>query len=112
MFFLLQEEGLVFLDGTAMLRWIVIFTGPATAIPLICFAIAAQRLRLGTLGFIQFIAPTGQLLLAMIFDKQPITGEKLIGYGFVWLAVGIYLVDLWYHQRKKAGGQKEATVKN
>lgn len=95
----IQAEGLVFIQASSALRWIVIFTGPATAIPLICFAVAARRLRLGTLGFIQFIAPTGQLMLAMIFDAKPITGEKLIGYGFVWLAVAIYLIDLGLHQR-------------
>ena len=105
-FFCTQEQGLVFVNGTVLLKWIVIITGPATAIPLICFAIAANRLRLGTLGFIQFVAPTGQLILAMIFDARPITGEKLIGYCFVWLAVAIYLVDLWLSQKK----QNEAAV--
>lgn len=102
-----QPEGLVFLQSNNSLRLAILFTGPATAIPLICFAIAARRLRLGTLGFIQFIAPTGQLLLAMIFDNKPITGEKLLGYGFVWLAVVIYLADLWYHQRIIAAEKSE-----
>ncbi|MEC9093235.1 MAG: EamA family transporter RarD [Planctomycetota bacterium] len=96
-----REEGLVFLNGSILLKWIVIALGPATAIPLICFAKAANRLRLGTLGFIQFIAPTGQLLLAVLFDTKPITGEKLVGYCFVWLAVGVYLVDLWFTQKNQ-----------
>lgn len=96
-----QDHGLVFAEGTHLLRWIVIFTGPATAIPLICFAIAANRLRLGTLGFIQFVAPTGQFILATIFDNQPFTSEKLIGFSFVWAAVAIYLLDLWITNRSK-----------
>lgn len=94
-------EGLVFVRSNHTLRLVALFTGPATAIPLISFSIAAQRLRLGTLGFIQFVAPTGQLILSLLFDSQPITTERLIGYGFVWAAVGIYLVDLWRANTKE-----------
>ncbi|MEE2641198.1 MAG: EamA family transporter RarD [Planctomycetota bacterium] len=101
------RDGLVFTEGSSLLRWIVLFTGPATAIPLICFAVAAKRLRLGTLGFIQFIAPTGQLILAMVYDAKPVTGEKLIGYSFVWAAVAVYLVDLGLQRRGVSRGKKD-----
>ena len=99
-YFANQPAGLVFLKGPDLLRWIFVFMGPATAIPLICFAIAARRLRLGTLGFIQFIAPTGQFVLSLFFDDKPFHVEKLIGYSFVWLAVTLYLFDLWANQKK------------
>jgi chloramphenicol-sensitive protein RarD len=94
-YFFLHDDGVHALEAGWKVNLLLVLVGPATAIPLISFAIAARRLRLGTLGFIQFIAPTGQLLLAMFVDGETIPAKKFIGYLFVWVAVVLYLVDLW-----------------
>src|SRR5437763_1281928 len=52
---------------------LLLATGVVTAVPLICFAEAARRLRLATLGFLQYIAPSMQFLLAVTVLGEPIS---------------------------------------
>lgn len=89
-----SQTGLIFANADLSTNFLMFLAGPATAVPLICFAVAAKKLRLITLGFIQFLAPTGQILLARFANQELIGLEKLVGYGFIWTAVLIYLVEL------------------
>ena len=77
-------------------------TGPITAVPLISFALAAKRLRLSTLGFFQYLAPTIQLLLAVFAYGEPFTGTHMIAFGLIWCALGIYLIDSVYAAKAAA----------
>lgn len=89
-----QSPGLIFSKADVSTNLLLFLAGPATAIPLICFAIAAKKLRLITLGFIQFLSPTGQIILARFVNQETIEWEKLVGYGLIWMAVLIYLIEL------------------
>jgi len=74
-------------------------SGIVTAIPLLCFGQAARRLPFATLGFMQFISPSAQMLLAItVFDETAKGGW--LGYGLVWSALVIFSIDsyLWYHR--------------
>ncbi len=68
-------------------------SGVVTAVPLLLFAAAARRLRFSTLGFLQYLAPTVQFLLAVFLFHEPLTTTKLVALGCIWTAVAIYSYD-------------------
>ncbi len=72
--------------------------GIVTALPLLWFAQAARRLRLATMGFIQYLAPTGHFLLAVFaFRERFDPRAHLIAFGFIWTALALYSIEaaLW-----------------
>ena len=69
---------------------LLVASGIATSIPLLLFAAGSQRIRLSTSGILQFIGPTLQFLLGVAVYREPFDGGKLVGFGFVWLALIIY----------------------
>ncbi len=69
---------------------LVIGTGLATALPLLCFGHATRSLRLTTLGILQFIGPTLQFLIGWQFYGEPMTATRLLSFSLIWLAVGLY----------------------
>lgn len=64
--------------------------GPVTAIPLFWFGIAATRIPLSTLGFIQYLSPTLQLLIGILIFREPFSPAYMISFGLVWTGLGIY----------------------
>ena len=67
--------------------------GVVTSVPLLLFAVAARRLRLVTLGFLQYISPTGHFLLAVLAFGEPFTRTHMISFGFIWAALTLYSVE-------------------
>ena len=67
-------------------------SGVVTALPLMCFAQAARRLRLSTMGFLQFISPTLQFGCALALG-EPLSGAQLAAFVAIWCALAIYSVD-------------------
>jgi len=85
------------LDGTLAfgnLSWktslLLSMGGIITAVPLLWFTNAARRLRLSTLGFLQYIAPTMQFLLAVLVYGEPFESAHAIGFGLIWVGLAIY----------------------
>ena len=72
---------------------LLVASGVITAVPLILFAVAARRLTMATLGFMQFLAPTCQLLLAVVAFKEPFTRWHFASFGLIWVALVLYSVD-------------------
>jgi chloramphenicol-sensitive protein RarD len=64
--------------------------GPVTAIPLFWFGIAATRIPLSTLGFIQYLSPTFQLLIGIFVFSEHFDIAYLISFVLVWIGLGIY----------------------
>jgi chloramphenicol-sensitive protein RarD len=64
--------------------------GVITSMPLLWFNNAAKRLRLSTLGFFQYIAPSIQLFLGVFLYREPFTMTHLITFGLIWSALAIY----------------------
>ena len=85
--------GLVFGQSELTVSLLLMACGPVTAAPLLWFAAAARRLPLSTVGFIQFLTPTGQLLIAIFVNGESLPPIKLIGFLFIWVAIAIYLWD-------------------
>ncbi len=89
-----QGEGqLVFGNSGLGTTLLLLAAGPITALPLIWFAEGARRLRYATLGFLQYLAPTGQFLLAVAAFGEPFTAGHAVGFGLIWSALGIYSWD-------------------
>ncbi len=68
-------------------------SGAFTAAPLLCFNSAAKRLRLSSVGLLQFIAPTIAFVIAVALYDEPFTRAHGITFAFVWLALAIYTFD-------------------
>ncbi|MEO8034927.1 MAG: EamA family transporter RarD [Acidobacteriota bacterium] len=91
-FLLFREAGgtLMFGHVSHSLDLLLLAAGPITAIPLIWFASAVRRLRLATVGLLQFITPTIQFALAVALYHESFGREKLVAFVLIWCAVGIY----------------------
>ncbi|MEM9234402.1 MAG: hypothetical protein AAGA69_09225, partial [Pseudomonadota bacterium] len=92
-----MEHGL---NGQPALVFWLIMAGPLTVVPLLFFALAARRLNLATLGFLQFIGPTLQFLVA-VADGEPFTRAHQICFGCIWIAVIIFAADALRHRPPK-----------
>lgn len=79
---------------------LLMLAGPLTVIPLLFFAIAARRLTLTAVGFMQFIAPTLQFFVGIYYGEE-LTTPHLICFALIWIAVAIFSVDAFYTQSKK-----------
>jgi chloramphenicol-sensitive protein RarD len=76
--------------------------GPITLVPLLCFNAAARHLPYTTLGFLQYIAPTLVLLLAVqVFDEH-LAPATLVTFIFIWAGLAVYSVDIWWNRRKRS----------
>ena len=82
---------------------LMLAAGPVTAIPLLLFAAGARRVRLVTLGMIQYIAPIGQFLLGWLVFKEPMPAERWVGFGLVWVAVLLFATSaVWQLRGRRA----------
>lgn len=75
--------------------------GVITAVPLLWFASAARRLRLATIGFMQYIAPTFQFLLAVAAFGEAFTRAHAVSFALIWVALSIYTTDTVRASRSK-----------
>lgn len=83
--------------GTSLsITLLFIGAGIVTSLPLLCFNNAAKRLRLSTLGFFQYLAPSIQLALGVLLYREPFTSTHAVTFGLIWLALLIYSgTSLW-----------------
>ena len=79
---------------------LILLAGPITVLPLLFFAVAARRLPLSTIGFMQFLAPTLQLGAAVYYG-EPVTTPLMICFGLIWLAVVFFVYDALRSVKKK-----------
>ncbi len=78
---------------------LLILAGVATAIPLLFFAASARRLKFVTIGFLQFLGPTLQFLVAVLAFREEFDPVKQVSFGFIWAAVVVYIIDsLWAYR--------------
>ncbi|AMX03619.1 EamA family transporter RarD [Microbulbifer thermotolerans] len=88
---------------------LLLLAGPITLTPLLLFNIAARRLNLSTLGFLQYLGPTLMLLLATLVFHEPFGEGKVITFACVWSGLLLYTADA-LAQRRKMRQQKKALV--
>ncbi|MEA9390952.1 EamA family transporter RarD [Acerihabitans sp. TG2] len=82
------------------LNLLLVAAGVITTTPLLLFTAAANRLRLSTLGFFQYLGPTLMFLLAVLFYGETMTEDKLFAFGFIWLALAVFIFDALVMRQK------------
>ena len=70
--------------------FLLIFSGPMTAVPLMLFSYAARRVQMTSLGIIQYLNPSLQFLVAIFIFAEPFGVSQGIAFGLIWLALFIY----------------------
>lgn len=92
--FFLNSDGQItlFSEGAGHF-WLLASSGIITAVPLLLFGSAAARLPLSTVGMIQYVAPIGQFILAITVFNESMPLERWIGFGIVWCAVLLMILD-------------------
>jgi chloramphenicol-sensitive protein RarD len=72
---------------------LLVSAGAVTALPLLWFGHAVQRLRLSTVGLVQYVAPTAQFLLAVLAYREPFGSAHAIAFACIWVSLAIYTAD-------------------
>ncbi len=87
-----QEAGALF-HVSRSLDMLLIGTGVFTAVPLLFFNLGARRINLSTVGLMQYIAPSGMFLLAVLVYEEPFTAAQVWTFLLIWTALAIYSID-------------------
>ena len=88
-----NQNNFVFNDVGLM--GIIFLAGPMTVIPLFMYVKGVELAGLGASGMVFFITPTAQFLLGFFYFNEPFSNEKFISFILIWIAVFIYLKDLY-----------------
>ncbi|GAB2512240.1 EamA family transporter RarD [Microbulbifer agarilyticus] len=88
------------LNNSWQMNALLMAAGPVTLTPLLLFNIAARRLNLSTLGFLQYIGPTLMFIFAIVIYKEPMDNTKLVTFAFVWVALIFYSADALMQRRR------------
>jgi chloramphenicol-sensitive protein RarD len=89
-----QSHGqLVFGHLSRTISILLLSTGVVTAVPLAWFGYAARHLRLTTVGFLQYLAPSGSFLLGVFAYHETFTRAHLITFSLIWAALAIFTFE-------------------
>lgn len=78
----------------------ILSVGVVTAIPLLLFAYGVQRIRLATLGLLQYLAPSVQFLLGYLVYREAFDAVRLQAFGLIWCGLALYTADAFWIQRR------------
>ncbi len=93
-----------FLHASRQTDVLLLLAGVVTATPLLWFTEAARRLRLATMGFLQYLSPTGQFLLGVLAFGEPFTWAHGVTFACIWMALLVYSVQAARGSRHVAAG--------
>jgi len=102
MVYLIATDSMVFLTTGLGPAAMLMFLGVFTAMPLMWFTEGARRLKLSTIGILQFIAPTLHFIMAVFVWGETFTTTHLITFACIWAAVALYLAQSMFFKRTKA----------
>jgi chloramphenicol-sensitive protein RarD len=94
MIWLVQSREAYFRPQEPGLAAALMLAGPLTVVPLLFFALAARRLRLSTIGIMQFIGPTLQFLVGLAYGEE-LTLPHAVCFTLIWIAVCVFSWDAW-----------------
>ena len=84
------------------INWLLLMlAGPATAVPLILYAFGAKRLRLSTIGLMQFMVPTMFFFMSIFIFGEPLREEQLYAFVLIWIALVLYAWSLISAERMR-----------
>ncbi len=105
-----QSSGITFGSFGIGHTVLMLFTGVATAVPLLLFAAGARRIDLTLIGMIQFMTPIMQFLTGVLILEEPMPLERWIGFAIVWCAVIVFVIDLVLAARRGRRSRPAAIV--
>jgi chloramphenicol-sensitive protein RarD len=88
-----HSQGAAVMGGTETLTLLLLLAGVVSTTPLLLFTAAARRLQYSTLGMLQFIAPTLQFLIAVLYGEK-VTLAHAIAFPAIWIALALYVTVL------------------
>jgi chloramphenicol-sensitive protein RarD len=91
----------VFAQGSLRLDAFALVSGLVTTLPLLSFAYGARRVRLATLGLLQYISPSVQFLLGLWFYHEPFDSVRWHACLLIWCGLALYTVDSFWAQRTR-----------
>lgn len=89
-----RDGTMAFADGAMTRDFLIMASGLITAIPLMLFAAGSSRLRLTTMGFLQYIAPTLTFMQAVFIFGEPFAPAQLVTFGLIWSGLALYSWDM------------------
>jgi chloramphenicol-sensitive protein RarD len=92
-------QGALVQADTATVGWLLL-GGPLTAIPLLLFAAGARRVSMSTMGILQYISPTLQLLIGVWLYGEAFEPVRAVGFGLIWAALLVYSLEGWWNSRR------------
>jgi chloramphenicol-sensitive protein RarD len=106
------HRALVFGTVSVWHTGLLVASGVVTAIPLLLFASAANRIPLSALGLLQYIAPVLQLACGVLVFREPMPPPRLAGFALVWLALIVFTWDgvRWARRQVGADVTEEAAL--
>ncbi|MBA3057260.1 MAG: EamA family transporter RarD [Gammaproteobacteria bacterium] len=93
-------QGALVQGDPATLGWLLL-AGPLTAVPLLLFAAGARRIPMATLGILQYISPSLQMLLGVWLYGEAFEPARAIGFYLIWAALALYSADSVWQARKQ-----------
>ncbi len=75
------------------LNALIAFSGIVTVVPLLAFTLAIRQLPLLAVSFMQFLSPTVQMLIAIIWLNEELTPDRVAAFACIWTSVGIFIAD-------------------
>lgn len=93
-----SHDVLAFRSGSVSTDLLLIAAGPITTLPLVWFSSGVRRLRLATVGLLQYISPSMQFLLAVVVYREPFGQAKVAAFVLIWTAVALYSFDNYRHR--------------
>ena len=96
---MVSQSSSVFPGADLGLKLLILASGPITVLPLLCFALAARRLNLSMIGFLQFIAPTLQFAVG-VYTGEVLSTPRLVCFALIWTAVALFCTDTLRSRRR------------
>ncbi len=94
-YFIIQNNMNDFSFSNPPLMLLLLLAGPMTVIPLFLYVRGVELCGLGATGMIFYITPTFQFILGFFYYNEPFSITKLVSFIIIWIAVFIYLKDLY-----------------
>jgi chloramphenicol-sensitive protein RarD len=91
-------------ENSALLNLLLLGTGIATTVPLLCFTAGSKRLQYTTMGFLQYIGPSIMFVVAVVLYNEDVGMDRWVTFAFIWAALIVFSWDAF--KRIKQHSQK------
>jgi chloramphenicol-sensitive protein RarD len=98
---LYAHHNLTFLHTSLPMDLLLVGAGAVTVVPLLLFATGARRLRLGTIGLLQYLTPTMQFLTGVFLFGEPFTRADGVTFACIWGALALYSADALHFSSRR-----------